>query len=136
MQQIRPYKVLLFLVLVMSFLCIPSALIPEEGVKWLGVQWRFLPLERVWVAKKQVKKNIDKIVAAVDTTNINNEIKHIGNSAGQTGLPEGGLLASETAHPLQMSGSAISKLHLFFYCASRGRRGPKNQYFSLRRLPN
>ena len=64
MQQIRPYKVLLFLVLVLSLLCIPSALIPEDGVKWMGVNWRFLPLERIWVAKKQVKKNIEKIVSA------------------------------------------------------------------------
>jgi lysophospholipase L1-like esterase len=128
-QQIRPYKVLLFLVLVMSLLYIPSALIPEEGVKWLGFKWRFLPFERVLVAKKQVKKNIDKIVAAVDTTNINEDIKHIGNSAGQTGLPEGGLLASETANPLQMSGNAITKLHRFFTALEGAAAGQKISIF-------
>ncbi len=129
MQQIRPYKVLLFLVLVMSLLYIPSTLIPEEGVTWLGVKWRFLPFERVWVAKKQVKKNIEKIVAAVDTSNINDDIKHIGKSTGQTGLPEGGLLASETANPLQMSGSAISKLHRFFSALEGAASGQKISIF-------
>lgn len=129
MQQIRPYKVLLFLVLVLSLLYIPSALIPEEGVKWLGVKWRFLPLERVWVAKKQVKKNIDKIVAAVDTTDINDGVKHIGKSSGQTGLPDGGSLASESANPLQMSGSAAAKLYRFFNALQGAAEGQKISIF-------
>jgi lysophospholipase L1-like esterase len=128
-QQIRPYKVLLFLVLVLSLLCIPSALIPEEGVKWLGINWRFLPLERVWVAKKQVKKNIDKIVAAVDTTDINNGVKHIGKSSGQTGLPDGGSLASESANPLQMSGGAAAKLYRFFAALQGAAEGQKISIF-------
>jgi lysophospholipase L1-like esterase len=128
-QQIRPYKVLLFLVLVLSLLYIPSALIPEEGVKWLGVKWRFLPLERVWVAKKQVKKNIDKIVAAVDTTDINDGVKHIGKSSGQTGLPDGGSLASESANPLQMSGSAAAKLYRFFNALQGAAEGQKISIF-------
>ncbi len=129
MQQIRPYKVLLFLVLVLSLLCIPSALIPQEGVKWLGVNWRFLPLERVWVAKKQVKKNIDKIVAAVDTTDINDGVKHIGKSSGQTGLPDGGLLASESANPLQMSSAAAAKLYRFFAALQGAAEGQKISIF-------
>ena len=129
MQQIRPYKVLLFLVLVLSLLCIPSALIPEDGVKWMGVNWRFLPLERIWVAKKQVKKNIEKIVSAVDTTDINNGLKHSGQSNGQTGLPEGGSLASETAHPLQMSGSAAAKMARFFTALQEAAEGKKISIF-------
>ena len=129
MQQIRPYKVLLFLVLVLSLLCIPSALIPEDGVKWMGVNWRFLPLERIWVAKKQVKKNIEKIVSAVDTTDINNGLKHSGQSNGQTGLPEGGSLASETAHPLQMSGSAAAKMARFFAALQEAAEGKKISIF-------
>ena len=83
MQQIRPYKVLLFLILVLSLLCIPSYFIPSTGVKWLGVNWKFLPFERIWVAKKQVKKNIDQIVKSVDTTSINEGIKHNGQSNGK-----------------------------------------------------
>lgn len=114
MQQIRPYKVLLFLVFVLSLLCIPSALISEEGVDWMGIKWRFLPMERVWKAKKQVQKNIEQIVAAVDTSNINDQIKHGDQSSGQVGLPEGGLVDANTTNPLQMSSSAATKLHRFF----------------------
>ena len=107
MQQIRPYKVLLFLVLVLSLLCIPSVFIPKDGVKWLGITWRFLPLERVWVAKKQEKKNIEKIVTAVDTSDINSGLKHNGQSNGQIGLPEGGNLASTATNPLNLSQKAV-----------------------------
>ena len=129
MQQIRPYKVLIFLVLVLSLLCIPSAFIPADGVKWMGINWRFLPLERIWVAKKQVKKNIEKIVNAVDTTDINSGLKHNGQSTGQTGMPEGGNLASETAHPLQMSGSAAAKLARFFTALQEAAEGKKISIF-------
>jgi lysophospholipase L1-like esterase len=128
-QQIRPYKVLLFLVVVLSLLCIPSAFIPAKGVQWLGVNWRFLPLERVWVAKKQVKKNIDKIVTAVDTSNINEGVKHQGKSSGQTGLPEGGLLASASENPLQLSSSAAAKLGRFFAVLQGAAEGQKISIF-------
>jgi hypothetical protein len=128
-QQIRPYKVLLFLVLVLSLLCLPSAFIPAEGVKWMGINWRFLPLERIWVAKKQSKKNIEKIVSAVDTTDINNAVKHNGQSTGQTGLPEGGSLASETGNPLYLSSSAAAKLHRFFAALQEAANGKKISIF-------
>lgn len=129
MQQIRPYKVLLFLVLVLSLLYIPSVFIPAEGLKWMGINWRFLSKERILVAKKQVEKNIEKIVTAVDTTDINAGIKHLGKSTGQTGLPEGGNLASETAHPLQMSGSAAAKLARFFTELQAAATGQKISIF-------
>jgi hypothetical protein len=128
-QQIRPYKVLLFLVLVLSLLCIPSAFFPSKGLKWMGVTWRFLPLERVWVAKKQVKKNIDKIVSAADTTSINEGVKHQGKSTGQTGLPEGGVLASASENPLQLSGSAAAKLGRFFTALQGAAEGQKISIF-------
>ena len=76
----------------------------------MGINWRFLPLERIWVAKKQSKKNIDKIVSAVDTTDINANVKHNGQSTGQSGLPEGGTLVSETGNPLYISSGAAAKM--------------------------
>ena len=129
MQQIRPYKVLLFLVLVLSLLCLPIAFIPAEGVKWMGINWRFLPLERIWVAKKQSKKNIDKIVSAVDTTDINADVKHNGQSTGQSGLPEGGTLASETGNPLYISSSAAAKMNRFFAALQSAANGNKISIF-------
>ncbi|MEY4286857.1 MAG: hypothetical protein RL511_943 [Bacteroidota bacterium] len=95
----------------------------------MGVTWRFLPLERVWVAKKQVKKNIDKIVTAVDTTNINEGVKHQGQSTGKTGLPEGGVLASASENPLQLSGSAAAKLGRFFAALQGAAEGQKISIF-------
>lgn len=95
----------------------------------MGVTWRFLPLERVWVAKKQIKKNIDKIVTAVDTTNINEGVKHQGQSTGKTGLPEGGVLASASENPLQLSGSAAAKLGRFFAALQGAAEGQKISIF-------
>ncbi len=95
----------------------------------MGVTWRFLPLERVWVAKKQVKKNIDKIVSAADTTSINEGVKHQGKSTGQTGLPEGGVLASASENPLQLSGSAAAKLGRFFTALQGAAEGQKISIF-------
>lgn len=95
----------------------------------MGVTWRFLPLERIWVAKKQVKKNIDKIVSAADTTSINEGVKHQGKSTGQTGLPEGGVLASASENPLQLSGSAAAKLGRFFTALQGAAEGQKISIF-------
>jgi len=128
-QQIHPYKVLLVLVLVLLLLCIPSALIPERGVKWLGIQWRFLPMERVWTAKKQVKKNIEKIVAAADTTDINAGLKHDGKSNGKIGLPEGGNLAGASANPFLLSNKAEANLAHFFKSLENSAKGQKMSIF-------
>ena len=110
MQQIRPYKVLLFLILVLSLLCIPSYLIPVKGVEWLGINWKFLSIDRVWIAKKQVKKNIDQIVKSADTASINDGIKHNGKSNGKIGLPDGGSANFSAEHPLFLSPDAAANL--------------------------
>ncbi|MEN9743998.1 MAG: hypothetical protein RLZZ65_1803 [Bacteroidota bacterium] len=129
MQQIRPYKVLLFLLLVLSLLCIPSYFIPEQGVKWLGINWKFLPVERIWVAKKQVKKNIDAIVTKVDTTSINSTVKHNGKSNGQVGLPDGGSANYSSAHPLYLSPTAAGNLARFFTALEAAASGSKISIF-------
>ncbi|MBM3917192.1 MAG: hypothetical protein FJ349_06200 [Sphingomonadales bacterium] len=129
MQQIRPYKVLLFLILVLSLLCIPSVFLPKNGVQWLGIHWRFLPIEKVWVGKKQVKKNIEKIVSAVDTSDINAGPKHSGRSSGQAGLPEGGALAAVTANPLILSQSAEARMAHFFEVLQNAASGQKISIF-------
>ncbi|MEY4973800.1 MAG: hypothetical protein RLZZ55_587 [Bacteroidota bacterium] len=129
MQQIRPYKVLLFLILVLSLLCIPSYFIPSTGVKWLGVNWKFLPFERIWVAKKQVKKNIDQIVKSADTASINEGIKHNGQSNGKVGLPEGGSSNYAADHPLYLSQAAATNLARFFTALEAAASGEKISIF-------
>ena len=56
MQNFRPYQVLLFVILVLSLLFIPSFLLPKGGAKFLGVKWQFLSFEEVLHPKKQEKK--------------------------------------------------------------------------------
>jgi hypothetical protein len=128
-QQIRPYKVLLFLILVLSLLCLPSYFIPATGVKWLGVNWKFLPFERVWVAKKQVKKNIDQIVKSADTASINEGIKHNGKSNGKVGLPEGGSSSFAADYPLYLSPAAASNMARFFTALEAASSGEKISIF-------
>jgi lysophospholipase L1-like esterase len=128
-QQIRPYKVLLFLILVLSLLCIPSYFIPAKGVQWLGVNWKFLSMERVWVAKKQVKKNIDLIVKSADTASINDGIKHNGKSNGKIGLPDGGSTNFSAEHPLFLSPDAAANLARFFTALEAAAAGQKISIF-------
>jgi len=108
---------------------IPSAFIPKDGIDWMGVRWKFLPWERIWVAKKQEKKNIEKIVGAVDTTNINQAIKHTGQSSGQAGAPDGGNMATESGNPLYLSKSAEERLAKFFAALQSAATGQKISIF-------
>jgi hypothetical protein len=55
-QNFRPYQVLIFVILVLSLLFIPSFLLPNGGAKFLGIKWQFLPFEEVLQPKKQEKK--------------------------------------------------------------------------------
>lgn len=115
MQQFRPFQVLFFIVLVLSLLFIPSFLLPKEGAHFLGVKWQFLPLEEVLHPKKQVKKDIAKIIQKVDTTDINsNLIKHKGISSGKLGLPNGGELSTESATNLHLNDLSRQNLYRLF----------------------
>ncbi len=115
MQQFRPIQVLFFIVLVLSFLLIPSFLLPKGGAHLLGVKWQFLPFEEVLQPKKQVKKDIAKIIQKVDTTDINsNLVKHKGISSGKLGLPNGGDLSTESATTLHLNDLARQNLYRLF----------------------
>ncbi|MFM9005894.1 MAG: hypothetical protein ACKOSR_10395, partial [Flavobacteriales bacterium] len=81
------------------------------------------------MAKKQVKKNIEKIVSAVDTSDINAGPKHSGTSSGQAGLPEGGALAAVTANPLILSQSAEARMAHFFEALQNAASGQKISIF-------
>lgn len=115
MYNFRPYQVLLFIVIVLSFLLIPSVLLPKGGGKFLGVNWQFLPFEQVLQPKKQVKKDIAKIIQKVDTSDINSDlVKHKGISSGKLGLPNGGTLSTESATSLHLNDLSRQNLYRFF----------------------
>ena len=115
MQQFRPLQVLFFIILVLSFLFIPSFLLPKGGAHFLGVKWQFLPFEEVLQPKKQVKKDIAKIIQKVDTSDINsNLVKHKGISSGKLGLPNGGELSTESATTLHLNDLSRQNLYRLF----------------------
>jgi len=114
-QNFRPYQVLLFIVLVLSLLFIPSFLLPNGGTKFLGVKWQFLSFEEVVHPKKQEKKDIAKIIQKVDTSDINeNLVKHSGKTSGKLGLAAGGALSTESATSLHLNESSSRNLFRFF----------------------
>lgn len=103
MKKFRPYQVLLFVLLVLSLLLIPAYLIPDGGSKFLGVNWQFLRIENIFSPKKQVSKDISKIIQKVDTTDINSTlVKHKNAASGKLlGAANGGALSTESATVLQ-----------------------------------
>jgi hypothetical protein len=115
-KKFRPYQVLLFVLLVLSLLLIPAYLIPDGGSKFLGVNWQFLRIENIFSPKKQVSKDISKIIQKVDTTDINSsQIKHKNAASGKLlGLANGGSLSTESATVLQMDTPAKLNLFRFF----------------------
>ena len=115
MQNFRPYQVLLFVILVLSLLFIPSFLLPKGGAKFLGVKWQFLSFEEVLHPKKQEKKDIAKIIQKVDTSDINASlVKHLGKTSGKLGLAAGGELSTESATSLHLNELAKQNLFRFF----------------------
>ena len=115
MQNFRPYQVLLFILLVLSLLFIPSFLLPNGGTKFLGVKWQFLSFEEVLHPKKQEKKDIAKIIQKVDTSDINeNLVKHSGKTSGKLGLAAGGALSTESATSLHLNELSSQNLFRFF----------------------
>ncbi len=115
MQNFRPYQVLLFILLVLSLLFIPSFILPNGGTKFLGVKWQFLSFDEVLHPKKQEKKDIAKIIQKVDTSDINeNLVKHSGKTSGKLGLAAGGALSTESATSLHLNELSSQNLFRFF----------------------
>jgi len=114
-QNFRPYQVLLFILLVLSLLFIPSFLLPNGGAKFLGVKWQFLSFEEILHPKKQEKKDIAKIIQKVDTSDINESlVKHSGKTSGKLGQAAGGVLSTESATSLHLNKTSTQNLFRFF----------------------
>jgi lysophospholipase L1-like esterase len=132
--EIKPYQVLLFIFAVMLILSPIVYFSPEEGYDIGGTEINFLSKEEFFHPKKQAKKDITKIVASVDTTNLdikvdkpllehsetiinptNSKLKH-GNSSkkGSLGAPKGGTLSDESTSSLHLNDIAKANLYRFF----------------------
>jgi hypothetical protein len=114
-KKFRPSKVLLFVLLVLALLLIPSILIPKGGVNFLGVNWEFLRIENIFSPSRQESKDISKIIQKVDTSDINASlVKHKNGTSGKLGWANGGELSTESATSLHLNGLAKQNLFRFF----------------------
>ena len=132
MRELKTYHVLLFILAVMLVLAPVVYFAPEEGYDLGVTKIHFLSKEEFFHPKKQVKKDISKIVSMVDTSNLEIAIdetitsdpiklpvnkklvKHKVKSKGNLGAPKGGELSDESTTNLHLSESAKANLHRFF----------------------
>ena len=115
MKEFQPKSVLLFTLLVFSFLLLIVFSMPKGGISLFGVNWSFLSAEALFHPKKDNKKNIDAIIEKVDTTNLDNPlIKHNGKSSGELGAANGGDLTTNADSELDMNEETSASLDRFF----------------------
>lgn len=115
MEHIKPYKVLLFVLLVLLILYPIVHFAPEDGYTIFGHKIRFLTLNSLIHPKKQEKKNIDNIVKGIDTTGIDEGINRFnGRSNGTLGAPAGGELSTSSSTTIHLNDNAKNNLYQFF----------------------
>lgn len=118
MQEIRPYRVLLFIASILLMLGGVVAFVPENGWEFGGVKANFLTAEDFFHPKKQEKADITNIISDVDTTMMDDPedplIKHKNGSNGNFGEPVGGNLTEISSTELQMTDEGRKNLHTFF----------------------
>lgn len=119
----------MFLLAVLLILLPVVYFVPEDGFSVFGTKINFLTKEEFFHPKKQVKKDISKLVSMVDTTNLDMDYsdtmvliaqkpkqfkKHINHSNGNLGAPKGGDLSEESTSTFHLSEAARANLYMFF----------------------
>ncbi|XOV66820.1 MAG: GDSL-type esterase/lipase family protein [Fluviicola sp.] len=89
--------------------------VPEDGWQVAGHNWKFLTFEKFIHPKKQEKKDIETIVADVDTSFTVDPLKqHMNGSNGDFGAPSGGDVSENASTELLMNDVGKANLHAFF----------------------
>lgn len=116
LKEIKPYHVLLFTAGVLLILAPIVWFIPEDGWNVNGAKIRFLSKEKLLHPVKQEKADITNIVAAVDTSMVEEDplLQHENASNGDLGAPNGGDLITESQTALELNETAMQNLHAFF----------------------
>ncbi len=134
MKEIKPYKISLFILAILLLLFPVLYFSPEVGYKIGSLKINFLSKEDFLHPKRQVKKDISKLVAMVDTSNLDiptvniltinpepikiirkrDQVKHLNSSIGNVGAPKGGELSDESTTDLHLSDAARTNLQHFF----------------------
>ncbi len=123
MKELKPHRVLFFVLGVMLVLSPVVYFMPEEGVDIGGVTTNFMTKEDFLHPKKQENANVDDIFTSIDTS-MNNTIpvkpliKHQNGSDGNMGAPGGGSYEVESVVDLQMTDAGKSNLYQFFEALS------------------
>ena len=132
MEEIKSYKVSVFIIAILLLLAPVVYFIPETGFQIAGKNFSFLTKEEFFHPKEQVKKDISLIVSMVDTTNLDTDLsgnfflskkkreelkkqkKHLNNSTGLLGAPKGGKLSEESTSEIVLNDGARASLNQFF----------------------
>lgn len=117
--EIKPYKVLLFVAGVLLLLAPLVFFVPEDGWDFGGVKGKFLSHEKFMHPKKQENADITDILADIDTSMTVDEVedpplKHNNGSNGDMGAPNGGDLDENSSTELQMNDKGEANLSAFF----------------------
>ncbi len=116
LKELKPIHVLLFVLGVFLVLSPIVAFIPKNGWDLGFANVHFLTQNDFFKPVKQEKKDISKIVAKIDTSNIEALalVKHKNGSNGTMGAPDGGVLSTEAATKILFSEQGQANLERFF----------------------
>ena len=116
MKTVRPYQVLLFVILVLGLLSPMVIFTKEDGWNFWGMKVKFLTMENFIHPKKQQKADISSILSGIDTNLVNDDplLRHNNGSNGDLGAPSGANHNEDASTELQTSESGLNNLHNFF----------------------
>ena len=122
LKEIKPYQVLLFIVLIGALLSPVVFFAPEDGWKFGWVKAEFLTMDDLIHPKKQEQADIEDIIADIDTSMTVVEdplLTHDNKSNGDLGAPgSNGENAEDASTELQMNDLGQKNLHIFFQTLS------------------
>lgn len=122
MREIRPYKIVLYILGIFAILGCVVFYVPEDGWNIFGTKIKFLAQENFYHPKKQENADITDILASVDTTmqetTGDERISHQNSSNGNLGEANGGELTDKAASQLTMKENGKTNLYAFFTALS------------------
>ena len=131
MREIRPYKIVLYILGIFAILGCVVFYVPEDGWNIFGTKIKFLAQENFYHPKKQENADITDILASVDTTmqetRGDERIRHQNSSNGNVGKANGGELTDKSASQLTMKENGKTNLYAFFTALS----GASSNYLSM-----
>lgn len=116
MKDTKIYHVLGFLCAVALLLGILTFVIPDKGLDLGLFRLKFMASEEIFTPKKQVKKDISKIVANVNTAVVEEvkEVKHTDDSDGNVGAPTKVNYQINNASEVVKTGGSSKYINEFF----------------------